>query len=94
LVPKTLTRRWRVASAQKSHQGESRVKANRNDERLQGSICFPGFVLGDSDRKRLFDGTIVTGILSSVRLPYPPTIRIAQGPSHSGHMHEDGSGKN
>lgn len=58
------------------------------------SICFPGFVLGDSDRKRLFDGAIVTGILSSIRLPYPPTIHIAEGPSHSGHMHEDGSGKN
>jgi hypothetical protein len=84
----------KVAPGRKSHQGESRVKANRNDERLQVSICFPGFVLGDSDRKRLFDGAIVTEIFSSVRLPYPPTIHIAQGPSHSGHMHEDGSGKN
>lgn len=84
----------KVAPGRKSHQGESRVKANRNDERLQVSICFPGFVLGDSDRKRLGDGAIVTGILSSVRLPYPPTIHIAEGPSHSGHMHEDGSGKN
>ena len=50
-------------------QRESRGKANRNDERLQVSICLPEFVLGDSDRKRLFDGAIVTGVWSSVRLP-------------------------